>query len=88
MQEGDFVATDVKRYNHDGDLVVVEVMNTEKAFAWRMIVNGKTSEHTSHYQGVLCFANYRVVTDYWDGTFKPWVPFLVDYSKKASNAKP
>jgi len=63
------------------DVVTVEVVNTKKEFKWRLVVNGKKSDWTSYFQGILSFEGWMVATAYWDGAFKEFVPFRIEYIK-------
>lgn len=77
----DFDYTDRKVYLLEGKVVVVEVENTTSAFRWRMLVNGKASPVTGHYDGILKFEDFYLASAYWDGIFPEFVPFRVNGAK-------
>ena len=61
------------------DIVTVEIIDTEKEFKWRLIVNDNASPWTTYFQGILVFMGYGVATDYWNGAFEAMKPFKITY---------
>lgn len=70
----------LKKYYHlNGDNVIVEIEDSEKQFAWRLIVNGEKSNVSTYYEGILEHKGYFLATGYWDGTFLELIPFKLNY---------
>ncbi len=72
--------------------VEVQVINTAKLFAWRMVIReqGKarvlaSSHWTKHYEGILSVSyghrTFICVTPYFEGVLPAWIPLAVNVSK-------
>ena len=69
-----------------------EIVNTDRTFLWRMVLNDEQSEWTSHYQGILVHTfkdgrTFGVVTDYYCGVperdrFKEMIPFQIVFNEE------
>ena len=65
------------------DEVTVEVIDDSKGMRWRLIVNKKESDWHSYYPGIMVFEGFGVASAYWDGTFKEFVPFRIEYPSES-----
>lgn len=71
------------------DLIEVEIEeNRNKPKRWRMKVNGKPSRIVTYYGDILNWGGYVLVTEYWQCTFTPWVPFLARYMRIVEEEQP
>lgn len=73
----------------EGDIeIIVEEVNTEDHFAWRLRVDGTVSPWSSHYQGFVKFKGWYLATHYWNGVFPVMTPFRLENAKPATKMEP
>jgi hypothetical protein len=62
------------------DRLIVEVVDDDKRFAWRLSVNGDWSPWYDFYPGILMHKGYGLATDYYDLAIKGFTPFRIEYA--------
>lgn len=82
----DRLVTESKAWVLGEDEIKVEISDTDRGSWYRLVVNGSCSaweKDDTQWNGPLIWACYGVATPFWEGLFRPFVPFKLSYAKEA-----
>jgi hypothetical protein len=76
----EYEVTKAEHFHLGNDHIVVEYSDLESGWYWRLIVNGKATSWSGFYANFICLNGYAIISEYYSGNIKPWIPFLVTYA--------